>query len=94
MQCETCGQAITIGEWPWCPHGQPAPSKGFEPYVDIHTTGKPVTVSNPGDRNAMYRPHWENDHIVQVVPRDMPKSYWKDLAVRREERREKTMKGK
>jgi hypothetical protein len=23
MTCEACGQTVTIGEWPFCPHGTP-----------------------------------------------------------------------
>lgn len=21
--CEKCGKEVPIGEWPWCPHGEP-----------------------------------------------------------------------
>lgn len=22
-RCESCGAALEVGEWPWCPHGEP-----------------------------------------------------------------------
>lgn len=23
MTCDACGKTLTVGEWPWCPHGRP-----------------------------------------------------------------------
>lgn len=23
MTCEHCGEELTVGAWPWCPHGEP-----------------------------------------------------------------------
>ncbi len=33
-RCDRCGAVVVIGEWPFCPHGKAAPSKGFEPRFD------------------------------------------------------------
>jgi len=92
MKCDDCGHDIQIGEWPFCNHGRPTPSKGFEPYWDENIATEPVWISDPGDRNQRMRPHWENDHMVHVQPRERPDSYFKDLAERREERRKHATK--
>ena len=28
--CSTCGQVVQIGEWPYCPHGQPGESHSIQ----------------------------------------------------------------
>ena len=86
-RCDVCQQRLEIGDFPFCPHGKPTPSKGFEPHYDY---GLDQYVTTPGDRNKAMRPYWENDHIVQLQPRDKPAVYWKELAERRAERREET----
>lgn len=40
--CSDCGEAYDIGDWPFCPHGRVAPTKGFEPRFDIGL-GREVT---------------------------------------------------
>ena len=46
MKCDSCGSEITIGEWPWCPHGD---GRGFgeeplEPYDDWNITSEADSV--------------------------------------------------
>lgn len=84
--CENCGAAFTVGEWPFCPHGEAYKTKGFEPYFDVALG---VQVNTPGDRNKALRPRWENDHIVHLQPRDKPASYYRELNERRRERAER-----
>lgn len=89
MKCDTCDTILEIGMWPFCPdHGKPTASKGFEPYYDENISDKPVWISTPGDRNKYLKPHWENDHIVHVQPKDRPASYYRELNERRAHRAE------
>lgn len=93
-RCEGCGAEIQVGSWPFCPdHGKPTPSKGFEAYVDENISDRPVTITGQGDRNKLLRPHWENDHIVHVQPRDKPASYYRELNDRRAARVENARRG-
>lgn len=69
MKCDSCNREITIGEWPYCPHGKAQPSKGFEPYWDENISDKPVWVSTPGDRKKYLKPHWDKDYVVHVQER-------------------------
>ena len=89
--CEHCGRIVHIGEWPSCPHGKAAPSKGFEPFFH-QGFGKMVT--GIGDIQAECRPRWENDHIVKMEVKDRPLGFDADLRARREARREAAMKGR
>ena len=60
-RCEACGQRIGIGDWPYCPHGQVVPVKGFEPRFDV---GLGREVTGWGDvRQAMREQHLDfRDH--------------------------------
>jgi len=60
-RCETCGQEIHLGDWPFCPHGKANPAKGFEPYFDI---GLGREVTGWGDvRQSMREQHLDfRDH--------------------------------
>ena len=89
MNCDSCGQELAIGEWPFCPHGSTQSRKGFEPYWDENISDKPVWIGNPGDRQKLMRPHWENDHVVHVQERGKSESYYRELNERRRERAEK-----
>lgn len=42
VTCESCGQPLTIGSWPFCPHGRYLQRSGFEPRWD-DGLGKYVT---------------------------------------------------
>jgi hypothetical protein len=94
MICDGCHKELTIGEWPWCPHGFPEKSKGFEPYWDENISDHPVLISNPGDRNKHLRPHWEGDYLVHVQPKDRPASYFRELNDRRAARAEAERKAR
>lgn len=83
MKCDECQKELTIGEWPYCPHGLPTHHKGFEPYYD---SSLDMTVTGFGDINKACRPYWENDHIVQIQPRDKSDSHYRELNERRRER--------
>lgn len=87
MKCDDCGKAVQIGDWPYCPHEKANASKGFEPFVDWNVSDKPVTITNPGDYRKYFKPHWENDNLVHVQPRDKSASYYRELNDRREARR-------
>lgn len=76
MKCDTCNKKLRVGEWPWCPHGKPTPSKGFEPYFDI---GLGAQINTPGDRNKLLRPKWNNDYIEHTQPTDKPASHYREL---------------
>ena len=93
MKCDTCGEEITIGCWPWCgginDHGKPETRKAMEPYFDVALGAQ---ISNPGDRNKLMRPRWDNDQYIHIVPRDLPSSHYKEVAEKRAERREQTRK--
>ena len=39
-RCSDCHKNVRIGEWPFCPHGQPASSKGFD--IDVLVPGHVV----------------------------------------------------
>ena len=86
MKCDSCGATLEIGSWPFCPdHGKPERRKGFEPFYDI---GLDQTITGFGDMNKACRPKWEDDHIVQLRPRDKSESYYRELNERRRERAE------
>jgi len=87
-KCEACGKAVAIGEWPYCPHGQAMPSKGFEPFWDEHVADTPVLITNPGDYRKYLKPHWKNDNLEHVQRRDKPASYFRELNDRRAYRAE------
>ena len=85
MKCDECGKTLVIGDFPFCPHGKPPRSKGFEPFYDV---GLDQTVTGMGDINKACRPRWEDDHIVQLQPRDKSEGYYRELNERRRERAE------
>ena len=90
MTCESCGGEIQIGSWPFCPDHQPvSPGKGFEPYFD-HGLGQVVT--GYGDIQKACRPHWQDDHVIHIQPRDNPPGYYRELNERRAERAERERK--
>ncbi len=69
MNCDVCQKPITIGEWPFCPHGRAQASKGFEEYIDWNISDQPVRITTPGDRRKHLKPHWQDDHIVHMQER-------------------------
>lgn len=94
MKCDICHKPLVLGDWPFCPHGSSYKRKGFEPYLDENISDKPVWITNPGDRNKLMRPHWENDHIVHVQERGKSESYYRELNQRRRERAEAERHGR
>ena len=88
--CDACGKELTIGEWPYCPHGRGTASKGFEPYWDNTIADQPQYITSGADYKKFFKPQWNNDYVTHLVPRDKPDSYYKELNDRREHRREET----
>ena len=90
MKCDRCGKELEVGEWPFCgdirnAHEKPALSKGFEAYYD---EGLGEVIQTPGDRNKLLRPHWKDDYIVHIQPRDKSAQYYRELNERRRARSE------
>ena len=90
-ECQQCKQIVRIGDWPFCPHGRPYSTKGFEPYYDDNLM---KMISNPGDRNVELKPHWEHDNIVHIQPKERSAQYYRELNDRRRERAEKERHGR
>lgn len=42
MKCTECDKTLTIGDWPFCPHGKTLKRKPFQPYFD-HQLGREIT---------------------------------------------------
>ncbi len=83
--CNQCGEVLSVGEWPWCPHGRGTGHKGFEAFFD---EGLGQVLTGFGDMNKACRPRWEEDHIVHIQPRDKTPQYYKELNERRRDRAE------
>ncbi len=73
--CETCGQTIAIGSWPWCPHGEPhgnaiQTDESFIGGQTLENLGhEPVTVySRTEFKQAMARANVEQR--IKHVPGD------------------------
>lgn len=90
-KCDQCGAELQVGDFPFCPHGRPARSKGFEAFYD-HGLGQ--TITGFGDVNKACRPKWENDHIVHIQPRDRSEGYYRELSQRHEHRVEMERKNR
>ena len=88
MKCDKCGYELRVGDWPYChgdrnDHGKPTAHKGFLAYDDIQLGQR---VTGWGDINKACKPKWNQDHIEQIQPRDLPASYYRELKERREAR--------
>ena len=91
MKCDDCQKELTVGEWPWCPHGRAQEAHGFEPYFDY---GLGQTITGVGDIRKAMRPHWEQDQYIQLDHSDKPASYYKEMNERRAERRARALEGR
>jgi hypothetical protein len=51
--CKECGAEVTIGDWPWCPHGQirETNAKNFDAIVVWQSNSDPDKYSFPGQAN-------------------------------------------
>ena len=60
MNCDTCGQELHIGEWPFCPHGFKrgtlSQATGF-PFTTTHFDGTPVEVTSEGHLRELCKIH-------------------------------------
>ena len=68
--CDACGNPISIGDWPYCPHGSArhfgeAP---LEPYVDHNLGPEPVEITSRGQRRQiMSRAHLEYHDVSKKL---------------------------
>ena len=58
MTCETCGEPLAIGEWPFCPHGETGTfnvqADGIPGGLTLHNLGhEPVTVYSHSERRRI-----------------------------------------
>ena len=91
--CEMCGLEYGIGAWPLCPHGIPRGHlHDFRAYTDFNISDKPVEITSLAQKQRLLRPHWKDDYVVHVQPRDKPDSYYRELNDRRAERAEQERK--
>lgn len=59
MKCDSCGQELHIGEWPYCPHGRVGghiAANGF-PFTTSHITGKPIEITSESHLKALCQAH-------------------------------------
>ena len=92
--CKQCGKEVQIGEWPFCGHGTPNGNlHDFRAYTDFNISDKPVEITSLAQKQRLLRPHWKDDYMVHVLPRDMPDSHYRELNDRRAERAEAARKG-
>ena len=86
MKCDECHMELQVGMWPYCPHPSTLAYHPFKPYLDENISTEPVWITNPGDRNKLMRPHWENDNIVRIEERGKSETYYRQLNERRRDR--------
>src|ERR1041385_1211946 len=91
--CEFCNQPFERGDWPICDdgtgkhgHSKPKGMMTFKPYIDWNAGDTPVEVTSWKERQNLFKPKWNGDHIEQIVPRDLPDSHYREAAQRREHR--------
>lgn len=54
--CSECGMWFGIGQFPFCPHGQPVAHHPFVPYLDEHISKDgPVLVTSHYHRKKLLR---------------------------------------
>jgi hypothetical protein len=70
MTCETCGEQVEVGSWPWCPHGvgtMRVVSDSLPGGLWVHNLGPtPVKVYSHSERRDLMRARGlvENVHHV------------------------------
>lgn len=66
MTCDHCGQELTVGEWPFCPHGRAALAvQGDEIDVVIENNGTPAPIRFRS-REAL-RKHMDAHNLTPMV---------------------------
>lgn len=45
MRCDSCGEELQVGDWPYCPHGSALPHRPFRGYTITHE-GKTYTIDS------------------------------------------------
>ena len=66
MNCDKCGAEISIGEWPFCPHGMMTHfgDEPLTPYIDHNLGPEPIEIRTRGERRAiMARNHLEYSDV-------------------------------
>ncbi len=75
MICGNCGAELTVGSWPFCPHGRPLQFDGsrcftFENYVDTNVDTRPVEITSQAHRRRLMRQNKleerEREHISDL----------------------------
>ena len=87
-RCEHCHRIVQMGEFPFCPHGTGHGNIGdFKAYTDFNISDTPVHLTSKGDRDKLLRPHWKDDYLIKVEPREKSAQYWRELDGRRAARK-------
>jgi len=58
MTCSKCQKELSIGEWPFCPHGEPGVYKEFGDecdYVDHNLGPEPIHIRSWSERRALMK---------------------------------------
>lgn len=100
MKCESCGEVLKLGSWPYCAdgtgkHGHEPPHGNlgdFRAYTDYHIADEPVHITSLAQKKTLLKPHWKDDQIIQIQPRDLPDSHYRELNDRRAHRAEMARK--
>jgi hypothetical protein len=75
MTCDRCGVPLTIGDWPFCPHGRgtyAAVADDIPGGLTLHNLGpEPVTVYSHTQRRRLMR-----DRGLRECVRDVPGASW------------------
>lgn len=69
-KCENCGHIVSIGEWPFCPHGTPNGMMTFKPYFDEHISEKGEWITSWAQRRRLMK---INNMAYRGVKRGMPR---------------------
>ena len=79
MTCDQCGQPITVGDWPFCPHGRSAlraVGDDIPGGMVLENLGhEPVTVYSHTERKAIMRARGLQEQI-RWTPGDKYLSRW------------------
>ena len=91
--CSECGAEYRIGDWPYCNHGRPHGNlHDFKAYVDFNIADEPVEITSLAQKKRLLKPHWKDDYMIHLQPRDLPDRYYRELNDRRAARAEAARK--
>lgn len=57
--CEKCGETLTVGAWPFCPHpgNVSLVSSKIYPYTTRHISGQPMEITSAAHERAVFAAH-------------------------------------